>query len=370
MERKTGLEVEEATGGDAAPAREATAAGGRGLPTPARATLFQNRFGHWRAGWRLVLYLAVALLLAIGVALLRDALPVVADSGLTSWSSLLVFAGRAAVLAVAAVVTLRFVDHRPVAMLGLGLEPGWRRELGLGLAAGFGLVSAVVLVLAVTDRVHLEVAPDPAASLVALPRCLLVFLFAAAGEELLFRGYPLQALGEGTRPWLAATGLAVLFALVHLDNPDATGVGGVNIFMIGLLLAVGYLQTRRLWLPIGVHLAFNLAQGWLWGFDVSGYDLDGALLRATLRGPDVVTGGGFGIEGSLVTTVLVSAVLGWALGVRALRPVATLATHWARYPRGFGIEPEAGPAPRGSNAQASSGAGGEPPPSDSADSRN
>jgi len=338
---------------------------------PAAAGPFQNRYGHWRAGWRLILYFAVALLLSIGVAPLAGLVPTSGGAGLTSWSSLAAFAGRAAVLALAAVVMLRFVDHRPVAMLGLGLEPGWRRELGLGIAAGFGLVAAVVLVLVVTGRVHLELAPDPAASLGALPRILLVLLFAAAVEELLFRGYPLQALGEGTRPWLAAVLSGGLFALVHLDNPDATGVAGVNIFVIGLLLAVGYLQTRRLWLPIGLHLSFNLTQGWLWGLDVSGYRLDGALLRAVPSGPDVVTGGDFGIEGSLVTTVLVAAVLGWAIGVRALRPAPAVAALWELHPRGFALEPEAGARPAEEMAQSLSGFGGDPSSSSgSADSRN
>lgn len=307
------------------------------------AVLFRNRFGHWRGGWRLLLYLAALLLLGWALSSLLSAIGLGGDGGLESWAMVTRSLRRTLVLIVAALLLLRWVDERPVAALGLGFEPGWRSELAIGAAIGCGLVSAVVLVLVVTGRVTLVATSGGA--IAALPRLLLVFVFAGAAEELLFRGYPLQVLGEASRPWVAATALCLLFAAVHLDNPDVSRLGALNIFIIGLLLAVGYFQTRRLWLPIGCHAAFNLSQSWLWGFDVSGFHLDSTLFTALPTGPDMVTGGGFGIEGSVVTTIVVGAVLVWAVVVRAAAPATEVVALWRRYPAGFG-QPPANPIPR------------------------
>ncbi len=165
---------------------------------------------------------------------------------------------------------------------------------------------------------------------------------AAAAEELIFRGYLLQALAEGSRRWLAAVLLSLGFAVVHLGNPDITVVGIANIFLVGLVIAILYFQTLRLWLPIGYHLSWNLAHGWLWGFDVSGIELEHKVLIATPNGPDLVTGGGFGLEGSVLTTALVVAAGVWLLTRKVLIPTSEMTAMWAPYPRGFGLAPIVG----------------------------
>lgn len=322
----------------AAPAPPAAA------PTAPVIGVFRNRFGHWRGGWRILLYLVALLAFGWGAHAIMAVVGLDLSGGLETWPAVVRSARQCLVLIGAAALLLRWVDERPIAALGLGFEPGWGGELAVGAAAGFGLASAVVLVLVATGRAALSWTPTGAFA--ALPQLLLLFVFAGAAEELVFRGYVLQALGEATRPWLAAVALCLAFAAVHLDNPDVSRLGVLNIFVIGLLLAAGYLLTRRLWLPIGLHAAFNLTQGWLWGFDVSGIDVQHTLLTAVPAGPDLVTGGGFGIEGSVITTIVVGAVLGWTLVARAVRPGAQVAALWQRYPAGFGLPPTAPAAPR------------------------
>ncbi len=299
-----------------------------------------NRFGHLRAGWRLIVYGVVATVMGIGlswpVGLL---LPAGVEEDITTWAGILAMTPAMVALVVSGLLVLRFVDHRPPALLGLGLAPDWWREALIGLGAGVALVSAEAAVLVVTGGVRIQVAADPGAGLAALPRCAALFTVAGAMEELLFRGYPLQVLAEGTRRWLAAVVLCVLFALGHLGNPDIGPLPVVNIFLLGLLLAAAYLSTRRLWLPIALHLSWNLAQSWLWGFDVSGITLPDTLLVAVPIGPEALTGGGFGLEGSLLTTLTVAATLAWLMVRRPLEPVREVGEAWRAYPPGFGRPP-------------------------------
>jgi hypothetical protein len=116
-------------------------------------------------------------------------------------------------------------------------------------------------------------------------------------------------------------------------------IGVANIFLASVVLVILYFQTRRLWLPISFHLSWNLAQSWLWGFDVSGIKIHNQLFVVTPTGPDLVTGGEFGLEGSILSTILFVAVVVWFLLKPILRPAAEVADLWARYPAGFGIEP-------------------------------
>jgi hypothetical protein len=131
------------------------------------------------------------------------------------------------------------------------------------------------------------------------------------------------------------------FTWAHGDNPDRTVIGLSNIFLAGLLLAVLYFHTRRLWLPIGFHLSWNLCQSWLWGFDVSGIRIPSSLFETVPRDADLITGGEFGLEGSILSTAAFVALIVWLQWVKPLRPVEEVASMWARFPTGFGAAPAA-----------------------------
>ncbi len=303
--------------------------------------LFRNRFGHWRAGWRLTLYLIAVFVLGKSVsAVLKLWISNPAAASFSSWhhSLLWVIAGLAMVAA--ALILLRWVDRRPTAMLGLGFGPGWLAETGLGLAGGAVLTAVPVAGMVLAGWVSLEPSPDVAASLASLPRFLFIFAAAATVEELVFRGYPLQVLAEGSRRWIAGLLLCLVFTWGHVTNPDVTAVGIANIFLAAVVLTLLYFQTRRLWMPIALHLSWNFAQSWFWGFDVSGIEIEDRLLVVASSGPDLVTGGGFGLEGSALTTVLFVGLVAWLQAARPVQPRPEVAAMWAAYPRGFGLPPE------------------------------
>jgi membrane protease YdiL (CAAX protease family) len=301
--------------------------------------VFRNRFDQWRAGWRILVYLILLVLGNLALSALVRALFPESDGGMMSWTYSLALAGFDLMAIAAGILVLRRFDWRPASLLGMGVGRGWLWELAIGVVVGIVSTGVLTLVLVLSGMVSLELSPRAAEALAVLPRYLVVFTVAAAAEELIFRGYLLQALAEGSRRWLAAVLLSLGFAVVHLGNPDITVVGIANIFLVGLVIAILYFQTLRLWLPIGYHLSWNLAHGWLWGFDVSGIELEHKVLIATPNGPDLVTGGGFGLEGSVLTTALVVAAGVWLLTRKVLIPTSEMTAMWAPYPRGFGLAP-------------------------------
>ncbi|PSK95357.1 hypothetical protein CLV63_11517 [Murinocardiopsis flavida] len=130
----------------------------------------------------------------------------------------------------------------------------------------------------------------------------------AVTEELLFRGVVFRLLEElgGTR--IALTASAVLFGAIHLVNPGATVWGAVAIGVeAGLMLGAAYVATRNLWVPIGIHLAWNFAGRGIYGATISGDEVTpSGLVHGVFSGPTAVTGGGFGPEASIFAILVCS----------------------------------------------------------------
>jgi membrane protease YdiL (CAAX protease family) len=104
--------------------------------------------------------------------------------------------------------------------------------------------------------------------------------------------------------WGAIVASGILFGLVHGIDPGATATALSSVALAGLLLGAAFALSRRLWLPIGIHTGWNFAEGSLFGTAVSGNSLGGSLATATLSGPEILTGGRFGPEASIVTVIV------------------------------------------------------------------
>lgn len=144
---------------------------------------------------------------------------------------------------------------------------------------------------------------------------------AAVTEEVLFRGVLFRFIERGAGTWIAVVASSVLFGLWHLPNPNASLLG-IAIITVGAggLLAVAYMATRSLWLPIGIHFGWNLAASAIFSTEVSGNGTPAGLLDATTSGPLLVTGGDFGPEASLYSLVfLVLATLAYLWVARRRR---------------------------------------------------
>lgn len=196
--------------------------------------------------------------------------------------------------------TVRGVDGATLESVGLGGRPLWALGQGvLGAGIGVGMVGAVVAPLWALGQASISWrGSDPWMWCV----WALVLLFAAAWEELLFRGYAFQWIARGIgQGW--ATGLfAVAFGALHLTNPNITGIGLLNITLASVVLSVALFTSRSLWLPIGLHWGWNMAQAIVLGVPVSGLSSEEvpSLWATELSGPAWLSGEAFGFEGSVV----------------------------------------------------------------------
>lgn len=194
----------------------------------------------------------------------------------------------------------------PLSSIGFVLDGRWAREIGIGSFLGIASALLAVTMIWAVGGVRLEL--DPARSLAMLAYGVYVFLFVALFEETLFRGFVFQRLVAGAGVWIAQITLGLVFATSHWGNPDMHGatlaLATVELFLGAVLLGLAYLRTRSLALPIGIHLGWNWAQGYLLGFDVSGFEHAG-WFRPLLQGSrEWVTGGRFGPEASIFAVIV------------------------------------------------------------------
>ncbi|WP_354292276.1 type II CAAX endopeptidase family protein [Sphingomonas sp. PvP055] len=236
--------------------------------------------------------------------------------------SILQAAAFAALIAGAYVAFVRLIERRPVVEFG---RSGWARELGAGLVAGLLLFSAVIGVIAVFGGYRV-VGMGAVASL--YPAAAMAILSGVI-EEIVLRGLFFRLLERLLGSWIALALSAALFGALHLGNPGATLLAACAIALeAGVMLAALYMLTRRLWAAIGLHAAWNFAQGGLYGIAVSGFKQTG-LLVPSVQGPAWLTGGSFGAEAS-VPAVLIDTAFGVALLVAAHRRGRFVAPVWKR----------------------------------------
>ena len=302
---------------------------------------FINQFGHLRAVWRIVAVLVITFVLAAAFGWLVSfaSFPDEGDALLT-WQGLGKRGSVLLAIILAAFITLRWIDRRPITLLGLGLLEGWKRDFGLGLIIGIAMISIALGCLWAGGWVSLSLNEITLSLVGALSKAMLLFFVAALMEELMLRGYIFQAFIEGSRVWIAVIVLSSIFSVMHFDNPDATIPSALNIFLAGVLLSVCYLKTRSLWLPTGAHLGWNWMQSSFWGMGVSGYHVKWSVFSAEAHGADWISGGQFGAESSIFATViiLIATYLIWKTDKFGVEK--SLEKQWRAYPQGYGLKPQ------------------------------
>jgi membrane protease YdiL (CAAX protease family) len=311
--------------------------------------IFFNKWDRPRSGWRVLIFVVINyvltailfLLLAAGYYLSYNLLKGKVAPGFLEgfWGWLL----QSAVLLAAAIATgalcARFLEGLPPRSLGWTLHTGWAVDWLKGTLMGALSLSLAALMIFLCGGYRFSF---PASGISAVLKTLIVsgmvFIIAASAEEALFRGYPLQTM---TRARLALVGLiltSLIFAYIHKDNPNNppglppfTYIGlyfvnfpFINTALAGVWLAVGYLRTRSLWFPLGLHWSWNWAMGSLLGLPVSGLKelAPAPLLLAADFGPTWLTGGAYGVEGGAACTValLISTIFIWRTRILSATP--------------------------------------------------
>lgn len=229
------------------------------------------------------------------------------------------------VVATAGVLLYRFLvgrlEQRPVDEAALGeARSGVLRGAGLGLLL-FGVTIGVIAMFG-----GYRIAGWGSVS--GLIATLGIMCGVAVTEELLFRGVLFRLLEKGTGTAVALTVSGLLFGALHLVNPGATLWGALAIAAeAGVLLGAAYTVSRRLWLPIGLHLGWNFAESGLFGATDSGSSFHGGLVQGVAHGPAVLSGGGFGPEASIFA-VLIGAIASAVLLRRAARAGRIVRAPW------------------------------------------
>lgn len=217
---------------------------------------------------------------------------------------------------------VRLVERRPVDELG---GAGAFTEAARGFAVGAALFCTTVAILLAIGVAHVGRGDGPRALVVGLG----LALGAAIVEETLLRAIFFRIVEESLGTWVALAASAALFGLLHAFNPGATAVSTVAIALeAGVLLAAAFVFTRRLWMAIGLHAAWNFSEGGIFGASVSGTKPYG-LFRSTFDGAPLLSGGAFGPEASIVA-VVVCLSAGVALAVAAHRRGRFVAPFWRR----------------------------------------
>lgn len=200
------------------------------------------------------------------------------------------------------------VPQRRLASMGLG---GGRRMVGdtiFGLLLGTAMVIFTVAIIGWKGDLHIAADIHGLKTATLLVEILVVLSTAAMAEEIAFRGYPFQRLIEATGPGGAIALMSAMFGAVHLSNPNSSTIGLLNTMLIGILFSIAYLRARTLWLPWGMHWAWNTVLGAGVGLPVSGLDMSIGI-RAKASGPLWLTGGAYGPEASLAATAAVLVAL-------------------------------------------------------------
>lgn len=209
------------------------------------------------------------------------------------------FVGASAVILAAFMGWIRLFEKKwPLPLMAV--RPLWNLSLGLGV--GFAFFILVALSLMITGTYSPAYAsPDWSLLLLYFTNFLLV----ACGEEVIFRGIIFRCLDERYGIWLALAVSSLLFGFAHIFQFNATLWSSIAIAIeAGLLLGAAYKYTGSLWLPIGIHWAWNFTQGNVFGFPVSGGSEDESIFKSVVEGPEWLTGGAFGPEASVITVVL------------------------------------------------------------------
>ncbi len=221
-------------------------------------------------------------------------------------SALSVFAAAATANALA----MRIYEQASLVEVGLGWNPASARNLLVGLGSGIGAAVAILAGPLVAGAAELVKAPDGQAQASSIILLLVVLVFGGIGEEMLFHGYGFQVLLRALGPFATILPVSILFALAHGGNLNVSTLGLINTGLWGVVLGYAFWRSGDLWLPIGLHV------GWNWMLPLFGTNLSGFTMNVTgyvMRwkvGP-LWSGGAYGPEGGLMTSVVVVLLFIW-----------------------------------------------------------
>jgi hypothetical protein len=257
-----------------------------------------------RAGWRLLIFLALLGLPAAGLFAIAHARGGRPEQ--ITVTAFLMGANEGLVLLILCFVTwvMGRIEHRKFSEYGLPLRQALGKDFGIGSLMGFLAVSGTLLTMFLLHGFRITgLAIHGTTILSSLVGWGIAFLLVGLFEEFGFRGYVQYTLASGIGFWPAAFVMSGLFGLGHLlADPNENAVGSLAVVMFGLLLCLILRRTGNLWCAVGFHLGYDWGQ-MFYGVPDSGIVPYHNLFHSTLSGPRWLTGGIVGPEASVLTPI-------------------------------------------------------------------
>ncbi|KEK23487.1 CPBP family intramembrane glutamic endopeptidase [Bacillus gaemokensis] len=201
---------------------------------------------------------------------------------------------------------VRFVEKRSFSSIGLWKE-GFLRNYVRGALVGFIFISIPVLLLVVTGIVQLQIQQFTSTVILGILSSLVAFLVQGATEEIVVRGWLFPVISVRSRIWVGVVVTSFLFGFLHLLNPGITILSISNIILVGVFAAFYVLKENSLWGICAWHSIWNWAQYNVYGFAVSGLTIHSTpIFKSVTNGQEALHGGAFGIEGSVITTIMLA----------------------------------------------------------------
>jgi hypothetical protein len=272
--------------------------------------LFFDKEQRVRALWRILFFTATYALLIILLAGITFLIP--GNSPNTDFRILLFVNGVLSTVSavLAGWIAGRLCEGLPFNALGINFNKSTFTSFSAGFLYGIlAYIAAALIAVAFGNLEFTSDAGTRAGSILQSWAFAAMLLSApAAFEEVLFRGYILQTFVRNQRSVFGVIFSSVLFAAVHSFNPNVSQIALANTFLAGVWFATAYLVTKNLWLPFGIHLAWNWTQIAVFGSEISGFSrlVPISLFNENDGGPDWLTGGNYGIEGGLACTIVIS----------------------------------------------------------------
>jgi uncharacterized protein len=270
-------------------------------PPPPRNVVFFNDRGL-RAGWRLLIYILLVVCFSTTISFVVRKIhhPAHTGQGLPTPPAMILQESIGFAILFGCALIMSKIERRSPGLYGLPASEIFGGKFWLGMLFGLLEVSLLVgLIAAFGGYSFGSLALSPAGMVRWGLIHLVLFTFVGFFEEFMFRGYTQFTLGDGIGFWPAAILLSVGFGAVHLSNPGEGLVGAASVVLVGLFFAFTLYRTGNLWYAVGLHAAFDWGETFLYSVPDSGTVLDGHLSNSLLHGPNWLTGGTVGPEGSV-----------------------------------------------------------------------
>lgn len=291
--------------------------------------IFTNKFGEVRSGWKIALMWG----LFLGSGLLLGFLSIIVLIAINGrdMNGTPIFNSVSGVIqelcGIGSVLFMVYVVERSrLRNFGLPSIRTYTREILYGILWGAGSMIFIFLVLFLTGNVEMKYSLGHPQWSMDLLYMLILMILVGFSEEMMSRGYTMTVLQRQTgKRWLAVGVSSIIFAVMHLLNPNVSAFGILNLVLFGVVAAFMYIRSGSLWMPIAYHASWDYFEGNVFGFANSGNTMTSLYPFANIKS-NLLTGGGFGPEGGILVTVALLIMLIWLLKVYKPRHDSQLKT--------------------------------------------